>query len=84
MQGADSGSFTCNVCGAECQRPAGGLGRETENCAGCGSTVRLRALIALLSHEIFGELLTLPEFPTLKGIRAIGMSDSPDLARPAG
>jgi SAM-dependent methyltransferase len=42
--------------------------------------VRIRALIALLSKEIFGALLTLPEFPVLKGIRAIGMSDSPDLA----
>ncbi len=38
-------------------------------------------MIALLSREVFGELLTLPEFPTLKGIRALGMSDSPDLAR---
>jgi len=40
----------------------------------------LRALIALLSEEIFGVLLTLPEFPVLKGIRGIGMSDTPDVA----
>ncbi len=72
--------FTCNVCGAECVQPPEGLGRETESCAACGSSVRLRALIALLSEEIFGVLLTLPEFPVLKGIRGIGMSDAPDLA----
>jgi SAM-dependent methyltransferase len=40
----------------------------------------LRALIALLSQEVFGVLLALPEFPVLKGIRAIGMSDAPDLS----
>jgi len=61
-------------------QPPEGLGRETESCAACGSSVRLRALIALLSEEIFGVLLTLPEFPVLKGIRGIGMSDAPDLA----
>lgn len=50
------------------------------DCAGCGSSVRLRALIALLSQELFGVLLTLPEFPALKGIRGLGMSDSPNVA----
>jgi SAM-dependent methyltransferase len=80
MPGADSGHFTCNVCGAECARPAGGLGRETTNCPVCASSVRLRALIALLSQEVFGAVMALPEFPALKGIRAIGMSDAPDLS----
>jgi SAM-dependent methyltransferase len=74
------GTFVCNVCGASCPRPIEGLGRETENCAQCGSTVRLRALIALLSREIFGVVMALPEFPVLKGIRCIGMSDAPDLS----
>ncbi len=72
--------FICNVCGADCKIPPEGLGRETESCAECGSSVRLRALLALLSQEIFGALMTLPEFPVLKGIRGIGMSDAPDLA----
>ena len=71
--------FTCNVCGALCEPPAE-LGRELESCAACGSTVRLRALIALLSREMFGVLMALPEFPVLKGIRGIGMSDAPGLA----
>jgi SAM-dependent methyltransferase len=42
--------------------------------------MRVRALVALLSREIFGIELALPEFPVLKGVRGIGMSDSPALA----
>jgi SAM-dependent methyltransferase len=41
----------------------------------------LRSLIALLSREIFGVELAIPEFPVLKGIRGFGMSDPPELAR---
>jgi SAM-dependent methyltransferase len=74
-------TFTCNICGSLCERPATPLEREHEDCPICKSSVRVRALIALLSREIFGTLLTLPEFPALKGIRAIGMSDSADLAQ---
>src|SRR5882672_1180023 len=70
--------FTCNICSAE--SPVRAEGREHQSCVGCGSTIRLRALIALLSQEIFGVQLTLAEFPTLKGIRGLGMSDLPDVA----
>jgi len=42
--------------------------------------MRVRGLIALLSNEIFGVPMALPEFPTMKAIRGIGMSDSPQLA----
>ena len=42
--------------------------------------MRVRALVALISSEIFGAPMTLPEFPMLKGIRGIGMSDSPQVA----
>jgi SAM-dependent methyltransferase len=76
--------FICNVCGAQCVQPPEGLGRETASCTDCGSSVRLRALMALLSQEIFGVLLILPEFPVLKGIRGVGMSDTPDLAERLG
>lgn len=80
MTCSDSGKFICNVCGAECSRPAGSLTREDASCAHCGSSMRVRALVALLSREIFGIELALPEFPVMKGIRGIGMSDSPELA----
>lgn len=75
-----SGNFTCNICGTECERPAGGFGREVESCPTCRSTVRVRGLIAVLSQELFGAALALSDFPTLKGLRGFGMSDSPELA----
>jgi SAM-dependent methyltransferase len=74
-----SDEFICNVCGAKCARPAE-LGRETEDCAKCGSSLRLRGLIGVLSEEIFGVMIALPEFPELKSVRGIGMSDTPDVA----
>lgn len=73
-------TFICNICGATCDHPLGVFKRENKDCPACGSSMRVRALIAMLSNEIFGALLTLPEFPVLQGIRAIGMSDSPQLA----
>jgi SAM-dependent methyltransferase len=78
---SDSENFSCNVCSATNKRPAGPLGREVPSCSACGSTVRLRSLIALLSREIFGVELAIPDFPVLKGIRGFGMSDPPELAQ---
>jgi SAM-dependent methyltransferase len=76
-----SGNFTCNICGGACERPAEAPGREVPGCPTCGSTIRLRSLIALLSREIFGVELALPDFPVLKGVRGMGMSDPPELAQ---
>jgi hypothetical protein len=76
----------CNICGAELAPATTSnpmkrdFDREAIDCATCKSSVRVRSLIALLSQEIFGVMLALPEFPVLKGIRGIGMSDSPQLA----
>jgi SAM-dependent methyltransferase len=78
---SDSESFRCNICGNTCNRPAGAPGREVPSCSACGSTIRLRSLIALLSREIFGVELAIPDFPVLKGIRGFGMSDPPELAQ---
>lgn len=61
--------------------PSGAPGREVPSCASCQSTVRLRGLAAVLSRELFGIVLPLPDFPIMRGIRAIGMSDPPLLAR---
>jgi SAM-dependent methyltransferase len=75
-----SGKFLCNICGTECDRPPEGFSREGAKCPACHSPARVRAVIALLSEELLGVRMTLPEFPVLKGIRGIGMSDSPELA----
>src|SRR4030081_2819684 len=65
-------SFFCNVCGA--QNHVEAFATEPASCT-CGSNVRIRALIHLLSLELFGESLILREFPRLKSIRGLGMTD---------
>jgi SAM-dependent methyltransferase len=71
-------SFTCNICGAYNQHEQ--LATEPASCA-CGSNVRIRALIHLLSMELFNQSLTLTEFPRLRAIRGLGMSDHEGYAR---
>ena len=80
MTCSDSAKFICNICGAPCSRASGRLPREGASCPHCASSMRERGLVALLSREIFGIELALPDFPVLKGLRGIGMSDSPQLA----
>jgi SAM-dependent methyltransferase len=47
---------------------------------GCGSNVRVRALVHLLSMELFGRSLTLADFPRLKSLHGLGMTDKPAYA----
>jgi SAM-dependent methyltransferase len=71
-------SFTCNICGRD--NAVEKLDWEPSSCAGCGSNVRLRALLYMLSTELFGEALPLPDFPPLEAIRGIGLSDQSSYA----
>jgi SAM-dependent methyltransferase len=71
-------SFTCNICGAYNQHEQ--FATEPASCA-CGSNVRIRALIHLLAMELFNQSLTLTEFPKLRAIRGLGMSDHEGYAR---
>jgi len=71
-------SFTCNICGAYNQVEH--FATEPASCD-CGSNVRSRALIHLLSMELFGQSLPLTEFPTLKAIRGLGMTDKEGYAK---
>ena len=66
-------SFQCNICGQD--NTVAALGHEASSCAGCGSSVRLRALVYTLAMELFGEGLPLPEFPNLPAVRGLGLSD---------
>lgn len=68
-------TFRCNVCGATSVVPFGQLDREDRSCSACGSTVRWRSIVHALSTELFGSNLALPDFPTRKDIRGIGMTD---------
>lgn len=72
--------FVCNICGSANRTGPSALGRETPSCAACGSTVRTRGIVHMISRELFGSDIALPDFPVLKGIRGIGISDSADYA----
>jgi SAM-dependent methyltransferase len=74
--------YRCNICGQFCNSKVTDLGRETPSCPGCGSTVRMRAIIHLLSLELFGQSLVLPDFPVRPEIRGIGLSDWERYANP--
>jgi SAM-dependent methyltransferase len=76
--------FVCNVCGSPSRAPAGGLDRERPSCAACGSNVRMRGLLQALSRELFGADLTVPEFPRVKSLRGLGLSDSAQYADALG
>src|ERR1017187_7633610 len=45
--------FTCNICG-RANSGVEQLGREGASCAGCGSSMRHRSLMAVLAQEMFG------------------------------
>jgi SAM-dependent methyltransferase len=51
------------------------LDREAASCSRCGSSVRFRSIVHLLTTELFGKSLTLSEVPTLKQIRGLGLTD---------
>ena len=59
--------FTCNICGERCPESV---------CSSCGATLRDRAILHVLSNELFGAALTLREFPRVKSLRGLGTSDS--------
>lgn len=68
-------NYRCNICGSDCQMKVSELKREEPSCLNCGSTVRMRAVIHMLSTELFEKSLTLTEFPFRPDIIGIGMSD---------
>lgn len=72
--------FICNICGTS-NVGVEKFGREVASCTGCHSSVRVRALLAALSLELFGTVLKLSDFPVIKTIHGIGLSDAEDYAR---
>ncbi|MDX1463056.1 MAG: glycosyltransferase [Marinirhabdus sp.] len=67
--------YRCNICGRSRRAPIDDLEREKPSC-NCGSTVRSRAIIHLLSTELFGQSVALPDFPLRPDIIGWGMSDA--------
>lgn len=67
--------FRCNICGKPSLTDVRRLTREAATCRVCSSTPRARAIIRVLSTELFGENLLLPDFPLRREIRGLGMTD---------
>lgn len=74
-------AFRCNICGRESRRPESALEREGASCGWCGSSVRMRAVVHLVSMALFGESIPLPEFPHRPDLRGVGLSDWKRYAR---
>ncbi len=74
-------SFQCNICGLHTKALLFDIcNRETPSCSHCGSTLRMRSVIHLLSQELFGESMPLPDFPRDKNVVGMGMSDREEYA----
>jgi hypothetical protein len=67
--------FYCNICGKRSLTDVRFLEREVPTCQACNSNARKRAVIQVLSKELFHENLLLPDFPTRREIRGLGMTD---------
>ncbi len=70
-------TFICNVCSASSPLPANDMqmGRDGGHCRACGSTVRLRAMIRLLSLGLFGRAMAIDDFPPRPELVGWGLSD---------
>lgn len=75
-------SFRCNVCGTPCRVPETAISRETPSCDRCGSTVRCRAIVHLLTLELFGRSIALPDLPQRRDVIGVGLSDAECYAQP--
>jgi SAM-dependent methyltransferase len=72
---SDIVKFRCNICGNRTSFPASELTRENSSCVYCGSTIRWRSVIHVLSVALFGKSIALPDFPNRPDICGFGMSD---------
>ena len=73
--------FRCNVCGRADKALLERLGREQVSCR-CGSTVRFRSIVHVLSQELFGESLAVPDFPIRQDLVGLDMSGAANYALP--
>jgi hypothetical protein len=81
LSSTDYINFHCNICGKENEIQALSIEREKPSCRKCGSNVRIRSIIHLLSVELFHSSLPLFDFPKEKQISGIGLSDWEEYAK---
>lgn len=75
-------SYTCNICGSPCETELSKIKREEPDCKVCGSYLRMRSLIEVLSIRLWGKPMLLPQFPVRPDIKGVGMSDWEGYALP--
>jgi len=71
-------TFQCNLCGSQQSAEETQLldPARPATCTRCRSTTLTRAIIRLLALEMFGQELALPDWPPVKTVRGLGLSDS--------
>jgi SAM-dependent methyltransferase len=74
--------FRCNICGRSNSTALAALQREQPSCAQCGSTVRARAMVHLLTSELLGHGVALADLPSRVDLCGIGLSDAEAYALP--
>jgi hypothetical protein len=78
IEQVDAIDFVCNCCQtAVRQCPIERIDREAPSCPRCGSTVRFRSIVHLLSMGLRGTSQALPDWPIDKSICGVGLSDWP-------
>jgi SAM-dependent methyltransferase len=73
--------FRCNICGAEVAARREELTREGASCGSCGSSVRQRAVVRLVSLGLFGESLAIGDFRHRPDLTVLDMSGAETYAR---
>ena len=82
MEEIQKSGFRCNICNGFTAAEIQADDLEGGKCSQCGSTMRLRSIILLLSRALFNLEIPLTEFPVLKSIAGMGMSDPELYAEP--
>jgi len=71
-------SFMCNACGITVSLAQDDeLSRERGRCPACGSFVRLRAVVHVISKHLFGRSLAVPDWPQHPAAAILGLNDPP-------
>jgi SAM-dependent methyltransferase len=78
---AGSLNFQCNICSESNTVKFEKIGRESDSCKKCHSTVRMRQLMHILALEFFGQPLAMSDFKKDKSIVGVGLSDWIEYAR---
>lgn len=71
--------FRCNICGRTAKTKTTRLTREAPTCR-CGSSVRLRAIVHLLTEGLFGKSLAISDTPSRPDLVGVDMSGAPAYA----